>query len=570
MGGTNLKKIICIVLALLMFTGVAACAQGSYNEAQNVVRPEWDTDDYRMNEMTDMVTALSWNADWYPAGTDAQNNPVYDLYKSAVNINMINKFALTWDGYEQQITSGLITGDLPDVFFASNKMLDELIRNDLIVDLKPYYDQWATQELKDTLEYNDGINFTYAIRDGKMYGIPKVTDDCDRATVWARADWIANLNARDNSGKKIFDTENGLRFHATGPKSLEEYWAMAEAFALEDPDGNGKKDTYGISIGKGLDKTSLPIYNAYGAYPTSFVENEDGTWSCLGLSENMKKVLEKLADCVARGIIDSDYINWTPEDAWSKAAAGQAGLVCGPAYLPTWPLENTLAYDGDWTASPMYSEDGSDFVQSRQLNVTGYYVVTKKYEHPEALIKILNNLATSDEDNLWYKGYMEASEPVENSSIFNWMPISIDRSTVNFERYDAFMYAIDAYESTGEFDTSQIEARDMPSFNKVKNYYLYGMDYQTGWAMYKTYMEGIPVALSYEEEGIYNEWLYPDTATMKARGTSLDKMTSETRAMIIAGTLPVSAFDDYVDDWLAGGGSKILKEMQDYKQSLGE
>lgn len=558
------------MIAAVAAFGMLLCAScGTNGESENgsttVTRDASDTNDYAMNELTEMKTALSWNADWYPAKYDAQNNPVYDLYESALNIKMVNKFALNFDGYEQQITSGIITGDLPEVFFVNNKMLDELIRNDLLIDLKPYYDLWGTDELKSTLEYNKD-NFAYPTRNGKLYGIPKVADDCDRATVWARKDWIDRLNSRDNSGKTIWDKENGLRYHANGPQSLEEYWDLAYAFAKEDPDGNGKRDTYGIAISKDLDATVLPIYNAYGAYPTTFVRKEDGSFENLGIKEEMKKPLQKLAQCVKDGVINSDYVNWGGQDVWSKAASGYAGLVCGPAYLPLWPLSNTLAYGGEWVASPMFAEDGKEFVQTRVRNVSGYYVVVKGYKHPEALIKILNNLATSDENNAWYKGYMAASEPAENASIFNWMPISIDRSTVNFERHTAIMHAIESYEKSGEFDLSMIEARDMVRWNQVKNYYLYKAD--AGWAMYKTFCEGVTVAKSYKNEGIYTDWVYSDTPTIKARSASLDDMGAQTRAKIIAGKLDISAFDDYVTDWLEGGGSKICKEMKAYVDSL--
>jgi putative aldouronate transport system substrate-binding protein len=561
----KLYKITAIIIASLLILSMAACTTNGDDIDIVVVRDASDTDDFKMSELTTVNTALSWNADWYPSQYSAGNNPIYDLYKSAVNINMVNKFELPWEGYEQQITSAFITSDYPDIFFVSAKMLDELIRNEAILDITEYYKQWGTQELKDTLSYNNNINFSYCIQGGKMYGIPKVTDDCDRPTVWSRLDWIKNLNERDNTGKTLYDTVNSKRFNENGPQSLEEFWALAEACALEDPDGNGKKDTYGISMSSALDATTIPIFNAYNAYPTSFVENDDGTWSNLGINNEMKAPLQKLAEMVAKGVIDSDYINWSNTDAWSKAASGYAGITLGPAYIPTWPLSNTLAIGGDWIASKMCTVDGSEFIPSRNLNVSGYYVVRKGYAHPEALIKILNNLATSDETNEWYQGYITASEPVTNSSIFNWMPISIDRSTVNFERHTAFMYAIEKYEETGEFDLSMIEARDIVRWNQVKNYYLYQSS--SGWAMYKTFYEGVTIAKSYGtngDSGVYNMWNYPSTKTMKLKETYLDQMTAQTRLAIISGKINISAFDDYVTDWNNGGGLKILNEMQAY------
>lgn len=568
------NKVICAALAGALCLGAAACGQTGGGDDNEVVRPETDTNDYRMEETLTVNTALIYNEDWYTGtGFTAGENPVYSLYESAINLKMVNKWALPTDGYNQQITSSHITGDYPDIFYVNDVQLDELIRNDAIVNLTPYYEQWGTQELKTTLEYNDKINFAYSTREGKIWGIPKVTDDCDRPTVWARTDWIANLNKKATpAGATTFDSENNLRFHADGPKSLDEFWALAEACALEDPDGNGRKDTFGISISSALNATNIPIYNAYNAYPTTLKVNDAGKLVNLGVDPAMKKPLAKLAEMVQKGVIDSDYISWSDTDAWSKAASGASGLVLGPAYLPTWPLSNTRSLDenADWCASPMYQENGERIIPTRSLNVAGYYVVRKGFSHPEALIKILNNLATSDVENDWYKGYMAIGDVVDKD-VFNWMPVSIDRSTVNFERHSAFMHAIEAYEKTGEFDESLIEARDFPTrYNMVKGYYL-DKNFSRGWAMYKTFYEGVTIAKGYGnngDSGIYNDWNYPLSTSGKARLANWERTTNQVRNRIISGKDSVESFDTYITEWETGAGRQLMREMQDYIDAL--
>ena len=566
------QRAVCVLTAAFLSLGAGACG-GTPEEEGEVIRPATDTNDYRMDERITVNTALVYNEDWYAGtGFTPGDNPVYDLYESAVNVEMVNKFFLPFDGYSQQITAAHVTGDYPDIFYATDAMLDELIRNDAIVNLKPYYEQWGTAELKATLGYQGGINFDYCLRDGKLYGLPKVTDDCDRPTVWARTDWIANLNARSASGKTLFDAENGRRFHAAGPGSLEEFWALAEAFALEDPDGNGRKDTFGLAVSKGLDATTIPIFNAYDCYPTTLEKQADGSFVNRGLDPAMTKPLKKLYEAVRDGVIDSDYISWSNTDAWSKAASGQAGMVLGPAYLPTWPLSNTLSLGGDWCASPMYREGGGLVNPTRMPNVDGYFVVKKGFAHPEALVKLLNCLATSDEENPWYVGYMAAAETVgTEKEIFNWMPVSIDRSTVNFERHAAFMKAIEAYEETGTFDESDIEARDFPTrWNMVKGYYL-NATFTKGWAMYKTFYEGVTVAKRYGE-GVFNDWNYPLSQSNKNILARLERTNDQVRNRIISGKESDidAAFATYIEDWYAGGGRTLLRDMKKYVESLGE
>ena len=145
------------------------------------------------------------------------------------------------------------------------------------------------------------------------------------------------------------------------------------------------------------------------------------------------------------------------------------------------------------------------------------------------------------------------------------MPVSIDRSTVNFERHTAFMSAIDAYEETGEFDESMIEPRDVPTrWNMVKGYYL-DHTFKKGWAMYKTFVEGVTVAKKYGE-GVYNEWNYPLSQNGKNILARLERTTDQVRNRIISGKESDidAAFATYVEDWSAGGGRTLLKEMKDY------
>ncbi len=566
-----LKKIGTVLLASVLTLGMVACGSTTQDD-KPVVRDPSDTSDYKMNEMTTINVGLSWNADWYYDGIDHQNNPVYDLYRSAENINVVNKFALPWDGYSQQITSGFITGDIPDAFFADQSMLDELIRNDLIVDMKPYYDLWATDELKETLEYNDGKNFAYAERDGKLYGIPAISDDCDRPILWIRSDWLANLNAKGvPAGETMYDKENNLRFHTDGPKTIEEFWDMAYAFALEDPDNDGVKNTYGLSLSKYLDDLSLPIFNAYGAYPDVIQKQEDGSYKNLALEPEVKEALRVLQTAVKDKVIPTDYYNWDGQAALSKAGNGVIGMAFAVPYSPLWPLNNALSNDktgkADWIAAPMITADGSEFIPSRTLNATGYYVVRKGYEHPEVVIKMLNNMASRDPENEWYQGMYEVNSDPQNSNAINWMPIRLDRSTVNFERSSAFIKAIDAKNETGEYDISDIDLGDMPTWELVKRYEENRSftDSPQGWAYWKTFMEGVPVAKSYGDNGsagIYTDWIYPPTKTLKSKGPSLETMTNTFRINVISGKRSVDDFDQFVEDWLNGGGGQILLEME--------
>ena len=78
-------------------------------------------------------------------------------------------------------------------------------------------------------------------------------------------------------------------------------------------------------------------------------------------------------------------------------------------------------------------------------------------------------------------------------------------------------------------------------------------------------MEGVPVAKSYGDNGsagMYTDWIYPPTKTLKSKGPSLETMTNTFRINVISGKRSVDDFDQFVEDWLNGGGGQILLEME--------
>ena len=124
--------------------------------------------------------------------------------------------------------------------------------------------------------------------DGKIYEIGKVKEAVPAHILLIRTDWLKKLNLKM-------------------PTTTDELFAVAKAFADQDPDGNGKKDTYGLNMstyseqainemfGEGSSKDLL----AWGVKDGKVIRQWDNELASL----TFKK---KLYD---DGIIDKDYIN---------------------------------------------------------------------------------------------------------------------------------------------------------------------------------------------------------------------------------------------------------------------
>ncbi len=569
----KLLMLTAIVLLLTLCFSLVGCKNNDDEGNKGGVRPVEDVDDFRMNELTPMNVGLSCDLSWYSnSGFTPSVNPAYTLHETAINVKLTNVIELPWEGYEQQITNGIITGNLPDAFFVNQALLDELIRNRLIEDMTPYYENWATDELRANIEVNGGINLAYPTREGKLYGIPAINDEGERPTLWFRKDWVKNLNAKATNQTK-FDIENNKRFHEEGPKTIDEFWALCEAFALDDPDNNASTKTFGLEVSKNItiDNSVVPVFNAYGAYPSVIERNEDGTFSNLGLDDKAKEPLRKLSEMVKKGCIDSDFINYDYQAAISKFTSGHAGMIFGVFYTPLNGLQGTLDLNpnAEWGACPMVTADGSEYVPTRKINLNGYYVVRKGYAHPEAVIKILNNIACTDINNAWQKGWSELTAMPGSDNAFNWLPMKVDRYNANEIRYNSFKAALET-KNGDTYDTSMIAPADMTTWNKIIDYL--DNKNKNQWQWWATYFMGMEIALTYGDKGQFNDWNYPQTQTMRSKGATLETLYTSTYSKIISGsngyTDVDAAFNSLKNDWINGGGRNILREMKDYYKTI--
>lgn len=557
------RKIICLILVIVTTFSFSACGGNKKGEENNaggngdaVVRPEND-DYYKMSEMTEIVTALSIadQSVMYPEPYTPSDNPVYDMHKDIMNISFENEFEVPWEAYVQQINLGIISGDLPEMFFADVNMLEELMKNDLIVDLTDYLEAYGTDELKEVLQYRDGVNLMPVEKEGRIYAIPACYTDTNRPLVWIRKDWMENLN------KEV-------------PTTMEELIDLAKAFTSEDPDKNSKDDTFGFVFNKdvrGYANNALTfMLSAYGGYPTVFNKQEDGEYKYLGVSEGMRDALETLTGLYKEGVLAQDFGVKDLENAYADVSAGKVGIVFGEFYTGLWPLNDVWAENGtEWECIPVPPLEGKTYDPYLQANHNGYYVVTKECKNPEALIKILNNTVTADLENEWKVAWEKLSDDPKNVQANNWLPACV----VQPEEGGEFIARLLKTLETG--DESHLIASDKSNYETIKRY-LDVKDtlktkedrekYKNDWGIWSAYVQGTNVCFNgYDRaQGISTDWPYTQTKSQKKYSAVLSAKEEEMIIGVITGEKSLSDWDEYANSWwYKNGGSQILEEMKE-------
>jgi putative aldouronate transport system substrate-binding protein len=159
------------------------------------------------------------------AGNPPDNWVGYQIIRDKLGINL--KLVLepsTPTDQDTKISVAAASNSLPDLFGVNRDMLMKIAKQGLVAQVDGLLPLMPTRT---KTHYSDTVRKKLVQVSGKMYGLPD-PGAMDRVEgVVIRKDWLDKL---------------GLKT----PKTLEELFAVAKAFTLKDPDGNGKDDTYGF------------------------------------------------------------------------------------------------------------------------------------------------------------------------------------------------------------------------------------------------------------------------------------------------------------------------------------
>lgn len=109
------------------------------------------------------------------------------------------------------------------------------------------------------------------------------------------------------------------------PKTFDDYYNVLKAFTLNDPDGNGKNDTYGMAVGY-TEYDMAGLWGAYGA-KRGFVKDASGNVSSPYASEAAIPVYQFLARLYAEGILEPNFVTNTSANFRDLFMTDKAGMT---------------------------------------------------------------------------------------------------------------------------------------------------------------------------------------------------------------------------------------------------
>ncbi|RAV21231.1 extracellular solute-binding protein [Paenibacillus contaminans] len=247
-----------------------------------------------------------------PAGAvlpDRKNDFVRQAIESKFHVDLKVTAMEPGNEYNSRLASLLAANDPPDVWLGispdggASYALDNALA-DMTLFVSPatmpnYFKYWMNEtELKQYQFHN------------KFFRAPIPYDKNSYRAYYIRQDWLDRL---------------GLPI----PSTYDEYYRVLEAFTNEDPDGNGKNDTYGFTTSGGGTAISAdwPEYVKNGLLFPAFYDGSRLVDMQMDL--RVGSVADDILKVMDKGLVEPDWFLNKGLDYVDKAVRGKAGIVLG-------------------------------------------------------------------------------------------------------------------------------------------------------------------------------------------------------------------------------------------------
>ena len=242
-----------------------------------------------------------------------ENNPVIQLMESDLNIRLRIE-APPSNSYGDRVKILASSGSMPDlVHYGADIFATQWAQEGLILDVTDKIANYPNLKANISMEqYGDCI----FLPDGRIYGIPRPN---------SYDSWGFLIN------KKWLD-KVGLQ----APKTVSDFVNVCRAFTNNDPDGNGRNDTYGATFGAQQSSMDSGIWHLRNdfltmAYSISAwhhgMPDADGSAKLRPLKSQYPDYMRQLRALYDEGIIDREFITHNGDEPLEKIAQGRVGIV---------------------------------------------------------------------------------------------------------------------------------------------------------------------------------------------------------------------------------------------------
>ncbi|SDD40976.1 putative aldouronate transport system substrate-binding protein [Paenibacillus sp. UNCCL117] len=505
-----MKKAVIVMSALSLTLVLASGCQPKTESADSKPNATSSAPDSTSEKIKIEMMAASWTGGGWPDN----NHPIIQYINKKFNVDL----QIQWvpnANFAEKLNVVSASGKMPDAIRVDSGMFLKWVDEGVFLDLQPYLskypvlqsiakpEEWAILNPKD-----------------KIYGIPIY--ETAQNSLYVRADWMENL---------------GLPLPDATAFTIDKFYEIAKAFTTQDPDKNGKHDTFGFSaLGNSLQLGDPQLLAAFGI-ANGWKEVNGELVPMQAQAKEWTEFLTFMKKAYEEGVLDKDFITNTNFN--DKYAQGKVGFAIDMHYQFSQQTNQQLqkiAPNAKFVElSPPIGASGSRGTKTPSSGMLKLVLSKDMDENKrQRMLEILN----------WWVS-PEGEDIIKNGI----------EGTHYQKKPDGSYEMTDALKAEGEGRQSLLW-----------NWMLRGNS-----NTYNIYKWSDPIWASEMEKSIKNAKQYPyknasdgflsASETFTKQGKTLDDKFLQVVLEIIAGRKPVESINDAVGDWKKNGGDKIIEEV---------
>ncbi|NLJ90503.1 MAG: extracellular solute-binding protein [Clostridiales bacterium] len=432
------------------------------------------------------------------------------------------------DMYYEKLTLSLASGDLPHIL-VSDKGAEFLnaVKNDAFWDITDYIaDCKNLSTMSETVFLNASIN-------GRLYGVPRGRS-LGRNGFGYRLDWLNNLGLKE-------------------PENIDELYDMLVAFTYDDPDGNGKDDTYGLGVTSYTG--TWDIMQLWFGAPNKWGIDENGDLIPEHLTEGYKKALSWFRKLYSEGLVNPDF-NTIAGGDWDTLLL-RSGVAGATADVLDRFRRNQEYFEKEGIPAEHMMVGAID---------AGYGLRTLPTAGYSQLIVFSKQKLTNEED---LKRALQFIDMLGDGEMETLLSYGIE----------GYSYYLDDNGYVVTYTAEEKAQLGLPTYgvNKGFNQILPYFNSPEEKAKIKSrepvdsFIRNLEAELLVENEKYvvpnYGASYISDTYTQLA--TTLDEIVNNTRISYIMGEIDDVGFQEALNQWLRAGGETVIEEMNELYHAAG-
>ena len=375
------SRFVIPAVTTITLLALTACGGGS----ENTAKVTDSSADFGLNAeglpIVDKTLTLSFGGSKSALAPDYSEMELVQRWEEDTNI------AIKWENlpdqvYQEKKNLMLASGDLPDVLFNTGLSDAEVVDNGTNGTLLPLEDLIAEHAptLSKILDERPDVRAAITASDGHIYTLPSV----EELGILPYPNFLyINTSWLDQLGLEM-------------PRTVEEYHQALEAFATQDPNGNGEADEIPLSFRPdSFAANPWDLVTALGGQPENNDHRivRDGKVEFTANTEEYRAGVKGLGNWYADGLIDPESFS---QDDVAYLAKGKAkSAVLGSFFW--WELDEMVGEDRRDDYAIVGVLEGADgekraSVTNNQEISRGAMAITRANEYPAATMRWADRL----------------------------------------------------------------------------------------------------------------------------------------------------------------------------------